>query len=256
MFANIQHLTTKKRDLIQADNGYMACDIILLSECHMNLSRINQFKIDGYKLIKATGNKKEKSSNGQLCYWRESELQNGVIKFMAHNADQETDNYDEEYNKNLNKKINPFHKEMVEISMYEYTQIKNQKKILLIQVYVHPDNSDSKKLDYFISSFNKFATKHLNNVNDQTSIMIFGDFNIDFNNTDIMIKWQNNVGNNFNLKPLLNDICTRPKPLDIINKCRQLDWVFSNIHKGVKTMPYCSWYSDHLPLYTKIKYHK
>ena len=267
MFANIQKLTKNKRDSIKADFGYMSCDIILLSECGTQKDEcVKNFQIEGYQIINATGNRKILSKNGQVCYWRTDSSANGIIDFVAHNANPITHNYNEGYNyqqltsrldDNRNAEIPSVvhEKTLVEISMHCYTQTATQRKIHLIQIYNHPEGSEDKRMDNLIKEFEKFSIRNLNNKNPHYPMIMFGDFNIDFNTKKYRDRWDDYFGANFGLVPTLTNTCTRPivKEMNDPTKQRQLDWVFTTKSlDDQETLPYSTWFSDHLPLYTAV----
>lgn len=259
MFANIRSLNKNKCLSIEADYGYMSCDIIMLSECHTKVPEChNSYKIPGYKMICATGNSRPLTSYGQVCYWRESSRNKGNLTLIAHNADQRTLQYNDEYNKHIHDRNNPFEKEMVEICMFKYTDIKTQRETYLVQIYNHPDSDSTnpendRTLNNLISALKDFFTKNLRTL--FIPIVMFGDFNVDFNDMKKREYWDKNFAENYVLKPTLENTCTRPRPLekDDLTKQRQLDWVFTNKdNTDISTAPYSTYFSDHLPLYTSF----
>ena len=253
MFANIQQLTRYKRSAIETDYGYQSCDIILLSECLTNVDTCRQnFQIKGYKMMSVTGNRKQSGSNGQVGYWRTKSGSSGLLTFIGHNANQYTHNYNEEYN---DQRGNSIPKDMVEITMYEYKDHVSGKNIFLIQIYNHPDHSENKNMDNLITAFRKFREAHLRSLS--KPLLLFGDFNIDFNIKKNRERWDNYFGREFGLVPTIVNTCTRPRPSEMTDpkKQRQLDWVFSNNPaESQETRKYSTWFSDHLPLYTAIKF--
>lgn len=285
MYANIQGLSGYKIDSIQADYGYMSCDIIMLSECHMNINYISQIQLAGYTIINATGNPATNSSYGQVCYWREGRSDEALLSFVGHNADPITNNYNNEYNDYIERQNNStlgryLHfenhvidfitgssgenkyrqprnlpsKQMVEISLFQYDRIDTQQKVFLIQIYNHPDSTEAKSLSNLLEELISFLEIHSRTISGH-KIMLFGDLNVDFNDEENRRRWDIFIGNDYSLLPTLTKTCTRPRTKEINNplKQRQLDWVFTN--KKIdeqKTIPYCTWFSDHLPLYTKI----
>ena len=253
MFANIQQLTRYKRSAIETDYGYQSCDIILLSECHTNVETCRQnFQIKGYRMMSVTGNRKPAGSNGQVGYWRTESGSSGLLTFIDHNADRYTHNYNEEYN---DQRGNSTTKDMVEITMYEYKDHASGKTIYLIQIYNHPDSSENKNMDNLITAFRKFRDAHQRSLS--MPLLLFGDFNIDFNITKNRERWDNYFGHEFGLVPTIKNTCTRPRPSEMTDpkKQRQLDWVFSNNPpESQETRKYSTWFSDHLPLYTAINF--
>ena len=87
MFANIACLSQEKVQNIQSDFGYMGSDIIMLSECHLNISLISELELKNYRIVKATGKSGAFSTHDQICYIRRfHERIRGTLSFLAHNA--------------------------------------------------------------------------------------------------------------------------------------------------------------------------
>ena len=256
MFANIRKLTKNKCLSIQADCGFMSCDIILLSECYTKVPDCHHlYKIDGYKMLSATGDSRPLSSNGQVCYVNQSSKEQGILEFIAHNADSKSHHYNNEFNRYIHSDDNPYKKDMVEISMFKYTNYSTKNEIHIIQIYNHPDHESENpendmRMKNLIGSLKIFLDNHprVNTI----PMLIFGDFNIDFNNTRKRDYWNRIFADDYGLKPTLINTCTRPRPFETVE--RQLDWVFTNkLQKDVKTLPYSTYFSDHIPLYTAIE---
>ena len=230
MFANIENYGKNKDKCIQSDFGFMSCDIIMLCECHFKLNRLATVQIEGYNVIKATGRKYTSGSYGQFCYFKTSH-NNGRLNFVGHNGDPITDE---------------FSNEECELCMFVY-QKPHSKPLYLINVYNHQSTSETKKIENFKNAFMKFIQTYIHFMSG-THLMLFGDFNIDFNG-DKCQELVDDLELNYGLIPTLTNTSTRFRS----SKKIQLDYVFTNMpQKDQDTKLYTSWFTDHSPLYTAI----
>ena len=237
----------------------MACDIIMLCECHLKLTleNVKKLEMDGYNLMIATGDDYPLTSHGQVCYFRQKANEKGSFRFIAHNADPHTNKYNAGYNQQRHKGKKKEEKDQVEICMFKFESTKKVSirgnRIFMISISNHPASSESQTLKNFVNAFNDFAKKHLHSIKDDT-LMLFGDFNIDFNLPENK-SWMNDYfRRNFGLKPTACEIESRPDPCKKHKSKRQIDWVFTNGNlKNIETIPYTTYFSDHNPLYTRIK---
>ena len=70
IFLNIQHLNLNKVEAIKADFGFQSCDLIFLSECHLNqhARMFNQMEPE-YKVKSVTRSRRENGSHGQVLIY-------------------------------------------------------------------------------------------------------------------------------------------------------------------------------------------
>ena len=100
----------------------------------------------------------------------------------------------------------------------------------------------------FHTEFAQFIAKHLHVVNGKFSnkLIVFGDFNIDFNKKTKDM----HIMNNYGLEATFSNTCTF-----FANGCNtQIDWCFTNIpKKSRKTIVYESYFSDHKPIWCCLR---
>ena len=170
-----------------------------------------------------------------MCFIRESHLTSesgGSIELIAHNADSNDLSYSDE---------------KVELSMYHYRKNKMISDIILVQVYNHPDKQ--RTIQNFATEFESFMRRHCDWIG--RDLIVFGDFNIDFNLQDIGVQeLKSQLKLSYNVEPTIYNTPTRPK------SGRQIDWVFSSKTRNLicNSSLYTTWFSDHQPLLTEINF--
>ncbi len=230
MFVNIENYGREKVECVQSDIGFMSCDIIMLCECHFNLERLRFVQLDGYRIVKATGRRHANGSYGQICYFKDSH-ENGILDFVGHNGDASTDLFSDE---------------KCELSMFFYRML-DAKPLYLISAYNHQAESEKQKINNFKNAIDDFIESHFYYLKDM-HIMMFGDFNIDFNSQSgqSILK---HLKDKYGLVPTLTNVSTRFRS----GNKKQLDYVFTNMpEQNQETKLYTSWFTDHSPLYTAI----
>ena len=77
IFLNIQHLNLNKIKAIKADFGFQECDLIFLSECHLNqhVQMFNQMEPE-FRVKGVTRSRKENGAHGQVLIKRTKNFQN------------------------------------------------------------------------------------------------------------------------------------------------------------------------------------
>ena len=169
-----------------------------------------------------------------MCFIRDSHQSSAVggsIELIAHNADPVDLSYADG---------------KVELSMFHYRKNDSSSDIVMVHVYNHPSRHQTIK--NFESEFDTFMERHSAWV--EKDLVLFGDFNIDFNLDDEEIqRLKRKLEKQFRIKPTLSGTPTRPK------SGRQIDWVFSS-DRGMtcETSLYSTWFSDHQPLVSEINF--
>ena len=215
MFANICTYNLKKRRAMQSDFGFNKCDIILLCETHGTYEKMShldannkvinnyiirsQSKLDNYQTLYSTGSLHSASSNGQLCFIREekerrsewthtnsSKEKNGLIQLDSFNARVDMDKL----------------RKMWEYNLFSYEFLcPSYLKLLVMCVYKHPQLNPGIFMSQFYSFLHlKLGLTRLNTK--QKPIVIFGDFNIDFNTDSALLK---ELEDKFNLFPMFKN---------------------------------------------------
>ena len=137
--------------------------------------------------------------------------------------------------------------ESVELSMFHYRHYESNAEVVLVHVYNHP--SKHRTIKNFEAKFDNFMEQHRDLIG--KNLIVFGDFNIDFNLSDNEIqRLKRKLELKFRIRPTLDRTPTRPK------SGNQLDWVFSSMSENLtsETSLYTTWFSDHSPLYTDINF--
>jgi hypothetical protein len=269
MFSNICTYNIKKRRAMQADFGFNKCDVIMLCETHgtyeimtqtdtnnnfiTNYFIRSQSNIDFYKTLYYTGTMHSASSNGQLCFIREEKERR--FKWTHTNSSREKNGLIQLDSFNARVDIDKLRK-MWEYNLFSYEFLcPSYRKLLVMCVYKHPELSASN----FMSQFQSFLhlTLALNRLNSlDKPILIFGDFNIDFNREEAYVK---ELEDNFNLLPMFRNKKTFER-LTRDNQCNsgQIDWCFTNCLSNhqfkLSSSVYQSWYTDHFPIFLDLVY--
>jgi hypothetical protein len=227
---------------IASDFGFKAADILFLSECHIDLKNfsIGNVSIAGYSRVSCTGNIRPNQACGQICFVRHS--LSGQLHFVGDNADEKTGSY-------------PDGSEHTEWSAFRLDleiQTNVYVSIFFIHVYKHPKASKSAAM----LEIEKVLLGLENEANPkfkarETWHVLLGDFNFDFNgdqkNLDTLKKYA--LVPTFTNKPTFNNTS-------------YLDWVFTNFERKrdhfnfvAKSFLYETWFSDHTPIFTEIRYY-
>jgi exonuclease III len=223
MYHNVAGLTCHF-DQIKKDFAYKCADIILLGECHTNPANINQYKLNGFKLIHLSGSDKQNASNGLACYIR-NELVN------------KTELVHDNSNNGIYNSTS-----ILEISCIRI-KIKD-KYHYIVYLYNHPN----RPFKDFYSEFKAFLIQYIPNIGkiDAPPVYIFGDVNKDIDKKkDKLAEFQNDLG----LMPNVPKIPTT-------DHATKIDWFLSN-NTNLSTMVssvYESYFSDHKPLTLELFY--
>jgi len=226
MFQNVNNIGDyfDKLFSIQNNIGYRHADIIFLVECHTNIKNINYLKIkDDYtllpgKLLMSHGSNIN-SSHGQICFVRKSLEER--VKFEGRNKQVFKSN------------------DVAELDLYSFSY-GDEKTLYLLSAYFHPDLTERGKAD----ALENFLNRQFSYKFDKQEIILFGDFNTDFNKKETKLgKAIDKMG----FKPTISNTKTHLKG-------NQLDWVFTN-QASITTITtaFPTWFSDHSALHTKIK---
>jgi len=238
MYLNLPHFL-KHRGKVHNDYGFRAAHVQLFVETHMDLEKANQSTVDilpGRTIKYLSGCRDKNSSYGQLCFIKNDRVEN--IWRIAQNGDENC-----EYNTT----------DTSEFSLFKYLFEGSNEKIFICLVYRHPKHDIQEFLhDFYDFYVDNFFNNSVENPKRAARCLVFGDFNIDFNNKskkvqDILI---NVLDDKMHLTPIFTN-----KPTH--NKGNQLDWIFTN-NKDLKkytvdTKVYETWFSDHKPLWCQIK---
>ena len=241
MFQNIQRFDANRRALAN-DFGYEQADIVLMVECHNKTNERSLAQVvfgQTHQLVYYSSGTDLNASNGQACYVRKSHHSNR-LRLVAHNAN----DFYEYTTSNQNK--------LVELCLFEYS-FSDSKKLYILSVYKHP-KCDIKKCLHDMCVFLK---KHLptsswslssssSSQENKTSILILGDFNVDFNKQkDLMTTLQDKM----NMLPLITNETT-------FKNISQLDWSFKNknFEHSVHSSSYDTWFSDHSAIFTRVDF--
>lgn len=204
-------------------------------------------RLDGYDLVHWSGSSRLNAANGQLCFVKrqqthENNLHLNTFKLLAHNA---CDQQARLYNGN----------NVVELSLYSIEI--NSKLVYMCLIYKHPTVSKSE----FHKQLCTFLADNLNNgqlpltQNMCKNLILFGDFNIDYN-----IQTYYSLERNLPLvQPCILDTSTYVKKTSLTDgsallTTSQLDWCFaSNSNDNIDAIVYETWFSDHQPLWITYK---
>jgi endonuclease/exonuclease/phosphatase (EEP) superfamily protein YafD len=130
--------------------------------------------------------------------------------------------------------------------MFKYRRNNSSHELFLIHVYNHPSKSANQNFEDDFVTF-----MELNNQWVEQDLIVFGDFNIDFNSINrSTVELKQLLEEKFNLWPELENIQTRHK------SGKQIDWIFATKSNEIKSnsSTYTTWFSDHNPLYTEFKF--
>lgn len=283
IFQNICNLKANKHQLTN-DYGYKQADIILLNECHayphqfMDTSRL--FNSETHEMIHfSCGNKSLNSSNGQVCFVRKSLLKSrsnslvcssrtGTVSTNESIVNQQTQQSESVSltfiadNANLQHEYTPKEhgdlKKLVELSIFlcefndnidrrEQRQRRPGRLVYILSVYKHPKCSFNKCLDQMYQFLSKNIPKNSGGGGGE-SLLVLGDFNVDFNRQDQYENFQN-IQKKLGLKPLfLNEKTFQYKT--------HIDWAFKsqNFMFEIESQVYDTWFSDHSAIWTKINF--
>jgi hypothetical protein len=136
MFHNIRSYNNDKKHHITFDHGFQRADVIMLVETHTQLKYINNIQLSGYQSIYNSGSNQKYSSHGQICFIKNSKLNNFAL--ICHNANGKT-----------LESTN-----MLELSLFEYMSPINSTINYICLLYKHPQMNHSQfayEFDYFIS---------------------------------------------------------------------------------------------------------
>jgi endonuclease/exonuclease/phosphatase family metal-dependent hydrolase len=241
MFINIQSFNTYKNSLAN-DYGFKNADIILLGECHNVLvTREHAARVfqQTHDMVYFTSGTNEQSSCGQICFVRREK--SNKLKLVADNANE----------RGLYTQSNQ--RKMCELSLFEYIH-SSSKKMMLLSVYKHPEYSANE----FVKELATFLKTNLKDTHRPLSLYVVGDFNIDFNRTELsqIQAIVDTFENNFHLKPILSNRKTHRWLENGQMKFSQLDWAFRNesFRHQINASEYDTWFSDHEAIRAEIKF--
>ncbi|CAF0967783.1 unnamed protein product [Brachionus calyciflorus] len=229
IFMNIQNLNGNLSK-IRNDFAFKNSDLIFLVECHNSIERrgdVERVYGELFSCVHFSSCQQHNASNGQVCYVRNQKHFN-KLAFID-------DNCDLAFNQYHNK-----HK-ICEFSLFIY-KYNPQKILYIISIYKHHDMDNND----FLNVFDMFLDKNMINTFDQ-SILLLGDFNIDFNKNQTIM----NELNKRDFKPIFRNSVTFDR------NSSQIDWAFTNTNFQFnipKSQTYRTWFSDHHGIYTQIDF--
>ncbi|RNA03603.1 hypothetical protein BpHYR1_039611 [Brachionus plicatilis] len=191
LFQNIQH-SNPKRDILRKDFSYLSMDVILLAERH-NLMYQAEHLPEHFELVHFSAPILHQTLTGQLCFVNKRFRDN--YKFVADNCDMQANHtYLDD-------------KDLVELSLFQLKS-SSGKSIYILSFYKHPSLTFGDFLKRLKDFLNKYA-----NVLSTSTLLIMGDFNVDFNkekeksklNKLIDMDLQPLFKNRVRLSPVIND---------------------------------------------------
>ena len=181
IFHNVRSFNAHKSKIIR-DSAYMNTDLLMFVSAANNILNNTDKSIPGYSIRLATGTAQLNTQNGQLCYMKENKFP--FLSCVHHNAN---------WNCVVENKT-----DILEFSMYKYVSSSNT-KLYICMLYKHPNMT----LQNFKEEFNNCIKKSFN-MNDsmiKEEIIILGDFNIDFNKEEKLLR---RVDERFGILPVLD----------------------------------------------------
>jgi hypothetical protein len=222
MFHNVASLSYHM-DYIRSDFAVKLADLLIFVECHTNPKDRDRYGIAGYELVHLSGATTQNASNGIACYIRSEYKKNIKVR---HNAD--TDNL--------------YHDtKQVEMCVVQFNI--TSKKVYVVGLYNHPENTFKRFYESFKSNMRKFFPD-IDKGNKTDNIFVIGDFNIDAMKKE---HEKNKIIDKFDFTFLNPGGFTT-------NRNTTIDWGLTNSNSIEHQMfSYESVFSDHKPLWLYIK---
>ena len=253
MYHNIGGSVDYKLDYIMNDYGFKACDIIMLSECHVKIDRnhlqlLTKYNVlEEFSLVRLTGGCTDNTSYGMCLYVRKDLIQNnsGRLYEFEFVADNSSESFVYPTNNSNCTKL--------EISLFKLTTYVHQNfDVYICYLYNHPKNSFS----LFWQEFKSFLKKHLTISNDNIieKIIVIGDFNFDLNKSSIKQECSK-LFDKYKFEIVLNANQLKSST----DRQTYIDWSMSNFKNDSNSLLkidsyfYESIYSDHKPIVTNLK---
>ncbi|RNA40221.1 hypothetical protein BpHYR1_030431, partial [Brachionus plicatilis] len=224
------------KDILRKDFSHLSMDVILLVEGHNMIQYKYQAEhlFDHFELVHFSAPISRQTSTGQLCFVNKRLRDN--FKFVADNCDMQANHtYLDD-------------KDLVELSLFQLksSSPNSRKSIYILSLYKHP----SLAFGDFLKRLKDFLSKY-SNVLSASTLLIMGDFNVDFNKEKEKSKLDKLI--DMDLQPLFKNRAT-------FEKGSQLDWAFvrlspidaddQQVHLKAKVLD--TWFSDHSAIVSTI----
>jgi hypothetical protein len=242
MFQNIQSWNSKKIAMLREDCGFQNSDLIMFVSTGLKPTYTGDTSWPTFEKIYHTHSPDLGHSNGMLAFVKDNKKRFTTIE--AHNADRRTYSFERGTS------------DTTEICVIRYRPRKTL-AVYVCMLYNHPQ-ATFERLIYRVQTLlsesgysDEMAT--LSEGIKYKSLIIVGDFNIDFNKHPKML---NEFETNLKVK-VDRTIMNTATRMTSDGKKSQIDWLFHNFENTndlrISTHIYETWLSDHKPIFAHIK---